>query len=270
MKRVRYYFVARMIKFFLLLAVMFIIVVTTFNLYLSVFKDKPYIKFDNGAILGDATLGYHLNARMHVDIPDTVNVYGNGFRNIYSSFPDDVEGKASDLKRGKPLDQIENKITNHEDTTVKISNTIVVTGNVMVKVWSENKLQNLYWACMEQLNAVLIVVFILILIKLTNRYLTNEIFMPRTFKLVSFLGILMIVSELLKVVAGMINMFMLQHPRLHMSSILHQKTLNFVNLSIDFTGVASYSNIIIGGFIILLSQVLKEAVLAKQENELTI
>ncbi len=94
--------------------------------------------------------------------------------------------------------------------------------------------------------------------------------MQRTFRLVSFLGILIIAGEVLKLVVGFANMFMLQHPQLRTVSILNEKNFNLVNVSFQFTNVASNFNIAVGIFVILLSQVLKEAIMVKQESELTI
>lgn len=71
-------------------------------------------------------------------------------------------------------------------------------------------------------------------------------------------------------VVGITNMVIMQHPNFHSTSLLTDKNSTFINVSLDFSGTASFTNICIGALIILLAQVLKQAILLKQEQELTI
>ena len=163
-----------------------------------------------------------------------------------------------------------NRFSNREDPKVKISNNIIVDGKVFVRAISKNKNQNLFWAVIEMVNIVFYGVVFLILIKLVSRYMDGAIFMPRTFKLVSFFGLLLILTEIFEFVVGHINTHMVQHPHLETISTVNNKVYDFMRMELHFSNAFSISNVGIGIFILLLSQVLKEAVLVKQENELTI
>lgn len=269
MKPVKYLRVAKGIRFFLILGVSVLTLLFFFNLYLTVFSAKPYVELEGGGRIGDEFPGYQVNARMSISIPDTISIYPSGLYNTYGSFSASSIAKVRNQNRGKLQDQIENKIISYQDKTVKISNNIHV-GDVVVEVLSKNKLQNLFWGSVQQLNLIFAFLYLVLLIKLTNRYIDRKIFMPRTFKLVSLLGILLITTEVLTGIVGLINMLMLQHPQLETLSTLTDKKFNFVDLSFQFTGLASYSNIAVGIFVILLAQILKEAIAVKQESELTI
>ncbi len=269
MKPVKYFLLARGIRLFLQFGFLFSLIAFMVNLSIAVFDTKSYIQgFDY--TIGDSFPGYRLKSNMSINIPDTINYYETGEQQINSSFPEPEGDPIRRFNRGKLSEKVINKIVSYEDETTKISNFIRLDGDVYIEALSKNKSINFFWGFVEEMNILLVVLFFLILIKLVNRYMDGEIFMPRTFKLVSILGLLLIIGELLQFVVGFVNMTILQHPQLHTFFTAAQKSLNIVSLNFDFTSATNFSNIGIGIFIILLSQVLKEAILVKQENELTI
>ncbi|WP_316765582.1 DUF2975 domain-containing protein [Pedobacter frigiditerrae] len=265
MKRVKYYFLARTIKLFLQLGFSFLTLYFFCSLFVDIFNTKSYIHIGGGT-WGHRTPGNQVNAHLTFNAADTIIHYKNGERNIYIG---------DELNPGLPqIDSIKEKIVNqfisYENRDVKIYNSISVPENVQVRVFSKNKLHNLFWAASGQLYVVFVILVFLILIKLTNRYLDGIILLPRSFKLFSFLGLLMIIKEFFIFIVGIINMLIIQHPRFHSTSLLTNKDFTFANVSLDFAHTASLSNIIVGVLIILLAQVLKQAILLKQEQDLTI
>lgn len=269
MKPVKYLLLAKGLRLFLYLGFTIGIIAFVLNFSINVFNLKSYIETSD-AVWGQPFAGYKIPAKMNVSMADTINNYKDTFINIYSDGPIDTTLRKLISTKGKFEEQITNQIISYQDTTTKISKNIYVDGNVTVKVLSKSSAKNFFWGSVELLNIAFAVIICLILIKLVNRYIKGEIFRLRTFKLVSILGVLFIVSQVLQMIIGFINMFLLQHPQLQSVSSLKPQRNNIVNLTFQFTGTESYSIIGIGIFLILLSQVLKDAILVKQENELTI
>lgn len=265
MKRVKYFSLARILKAFLQLGVLFLTLYFCCSLFIDIFNTKSFIHIGGGT-LGYTMPGNQVNARLIFNAADTVIHYNNGEDNIYIG--DELD---SELPR---LDSIKDKVVNefisNENTDVKIYNSISVPENVQVRIVSKNRLHNIFWAISSQIYVVFSILFLLVLVKLTNRYLDGIILLPRSFKLFSFLGLLMIIKEFFMFIVGVINMLIMQHPSFHSKSLITNNNLTFTNVSLDFFNTASLSNIGLGILIILLAQVLKEAILIKQEQDLTI
>ncbi|WP_182921133.1 DUF2975 domain-containing protein [Pedobacter planticolens] len=264
MKPVKYFLLARTIK--ILLQFLFLLgsLSLILNLYIELFLPKSYVEV-GGWTYGYKDQGYQIKGVMSLSIPDTLTYYssGGGQANTHN-----YNGR--NLGADSVKDKIVNIIKSSENECIKITNDINSQENMTVRAISKNKIYNFFWAVTEKLDLVFYLFFIIILIKLTNRYMDREIFMIRSFKLVSSLGILLILSEILTLAIGYINGIIMQHPKLHTYSLIEKKGYNFLDLSFDFFSTVSITNIGIGILIILLSQVLKEAILVKQENELTI
>jgi hypothetical protein len=265
MKRVKYYFLARIIKLFLQLGICFLTLYFCCSLFIDVFNTKSYIHIGDGTF-GYQTPGNQVNAHLTFNAPDTIIYYKNGARNIYMG--DKLNSKLPQLDSVK--EKIVNEFISYENPDVKIYNSISIPENVQVRIISKNKLHNIFWAISSQLYVAFAIMFMMVLVKLTNRYIKGIILLPRSFKLFSFLGLLFITKEVFMFIVGILNMVIMQHPSLHSSSLLTDKSFTFVNVSLNFSNTASFSNIGLGMMIILLAQVLKQAILLKQEQDLTI
>ncbi|RZL36571.1 MAG: DUF2975 domain-containing protein, partial [Pedobacter sp.] len=137
------------------------------------------------------------------------------------------------------------------------------------KAHSKHKIHNIFWSIVGQVKSLISVLFLLVLTKLTNRYMDGEILLPRSFKLFSFLGLILILKEVFTFVVGFVNMLIMQHPNFHITQIPNGLKYD-LNTSLSFTNTGSLSNFGIGLLIILLAQVLKQAIFIKQEQDLTI
>lgn len=263
-KRVKYFNLAKAIKTFLYLGIFLMSLNIICSLIVDIFNTKSYTKFA-GWTIGYTTKGNFVNARLSFNPADTTLFYKNGVSNIYIGEDESINPP----KSNNVLDKVVSQFISHENGDIKISNNIFMSDNVKVRVFSKNKKHNIFWAITSQLNSLLIVLSSLVLVKLTKRYMDGEILMPRSFKLFSFLGLLLIIKEVFMFTIGIVNMLIMQHPNFYTTSMLTSIKYD-LNISLDFTHTESLSNIGIGILIILLAQVLKQAILLKQEQDLTI
>lgn len=268
MKTVKYFLLARFIRLFLQFGFLFAVSAIVLSILVRVFGLKPYIKGE-GWSFGDSREGYTLPAGLSMSIPDTVIYYSNnGEQRVYKDdlLPFKHELSAKDTVSEKII----NRFEVYDTKGIEISNSLYVPSSVSVVVKSNNWKHNLFWAISSQVHYIVTALFFLVLIKLTNRYMDNEIFEQRSFKLVASLGWLLIGSEVFNFVVSIINGSILQHPSLHSASLMHDKTYRHFDVDLDFFNGFSFTNIGLGILIILLAEVLRIAIFAKQENQLTI
>lgn len=265
MIKVKYFFWARAIKACLQLGLFLVAINIISSIYIDVFNTRSYVNFAGGWF-GYKTKGYFIDAKLHFSPADTVLIYENGMNNI--NIGDEVNKKHNGLVKLK--ETIVNGFRSSVGDDITIYNSVVSNENVQVRVFSKNIIHNIFWAVTNQLKSIITILFLLILTKLTNRYMDNEILLPRSFKLFSSLGWLLITKEILMFVVGFINMKLLQHPNFYTTSSLNGITNQALNITLNFTNTASLTNIGIGILIILLAQVLKQAIVMKQEQDLTI
>ena len=164
---------------------------------------------------------------------------------------------------------IVNKFNTYANKNISLRNDINEIGNVSIRAISKNKFHNVFWALTNYLSLVTYCIIILILIKLTNRYIDGEIFHSRTFKLITWLGIILITGELIDFIINMVNMLLIQSPVLTTASILQNKTYDFIQVNLHPASI-NHSNLIIGLLTMLLAQVFKQAIIIKHEQDLTI
>lgn len=267
MNNVKYFLLARLIKLFLQFGFLFVVLAIVLSILIRIFGLKPYLKGEDWAF-GDARDGYTVAAGLNVQIPDTVVYYNHGEQRIKK---DDIIGYKQKLTAQDTIsEKIINRFEVYETKGIEISNEFYVPNGASVMVKSNNWKHNLFWAICSQIRYIVTALFFLVLIKLTNRYMDNEIFEQRSFKLVASLGWLMIGNQLFNFVVSMVNGSILQHPNLHSTSLINGKTYNYLNINLNFFNGFSLVSIGTGILIILLAEVLRIAIFAKQENQLTI
>ncbi|MEE1944713.1 DUF2975 domain-containing protein [Pedobacter sp. KR3-3] len=267
MKTVKYFLLARFIRLFLQFGFLFAVLAIVLSILIRVFGLKPYIKGDDWSF-GDAREGYALPAGLSMNIPDTIVYYNNGEHRVYKDdlLPFKYELTAKDTISEKII----NRFEVFDTKGIEVSSRLYVPSSVSVVVKSNNWKHNLFWAISSQVHYIVTALFFLVLIKLTNRYMDNEIFEQRSFKLVASLGWLLIGNEVFNFVVSMVNGSILQHPSLHSASLMHSKAYSYLDINLDFFNGFSFTNIGLGILIILLAEVLRIAIFAKQENQLTI
>lgn len=268
MIKVKYFLLARVIKVLLQLGFLFGVFSLLFNIFTWI-NGKSYIRIANGT-LGYERYGYTLKASMGLHFPDTISYYQNGQRSSNIGDVDTAETKVFRFKKEEMKAQLVNVIKSYETDDVSIHNSIYAADNIRLRAISKNKWHNIFWAFGEQFDILIYLAILVILIKLSNRYMDNLIFEKRTFKLISILGVILIFNEIATFLIGILNMTILQHPQMQTKSLTNVPHYANMNLSFNFTNNASLTMMIVGTLVILLSHVIKEAVVAKKENELTI
>ncbi|WP_316783558.1 DUF2975 domain-containing protein [Pedobacter frigiditerrae] len=266
MKQVKYFFLARMIKLFLQFGFLGSLIGISINILIFIINDKPSYKI--GAFkFGDEIPGYSLKAALDLSIPDTISNYKNGTVNTYK-YNRYVYDK--DFSKDSLNEQTANKfITFGSSPDIKVENRIIAN-NVLVRVRSNHNFHNFFWLISSQMDLIFTALFCLLFIKLTNRYMDKDIFEARSFKLVSFLGFLLIIREVIAFMISFINSEIISAASLSTTSTISEKTYNYIGLNLNFSVEVDYGNIGVGIIVILLAQVLKQAILLKQEQALTI
>lgn len=269
MKAVKYLPLARLIKLFLQLGIIFISIFTVINLIIGLFNLKSYVDIAGGTLMFESPAdGYKLHANINLQIPDTLVHYQNGGESIYKNEP--VTFKRMPIDKRIVKEKIVNQILSSEDKDIEISNQISIPNTIIVKVKSKKWIYNLFWNISAQFDQLFAVLLLVVLIKLVNRYVGQKIFENRSFKLIAFLGWSLIVKEIFNFVISLVNGMIIEHPRLHSFSAIEAKAYNYLTLSLDFYKAFSFTNIGIGILIVLLAEVFRVAILAKKENEMTI
>ncbi|KQC02141.1 DUF2975 domain-containing protein [Pedobacter sp. Hv1] len=269
MKPIKYLPLARVIKLFLQLGIIFMSIFVIINLIIGLFNLKPYINIGDGSLMFENPAdGYRLHANINLHIPDTLVQYQNGEERIYKNEPLALKYKSIEKRIVK--EKIVNQILSSEDEDIEISNQISIPDVVIVKVKSKNWIYNLFWNVSAQLDQLFTILIFVILIKLVNRYKDQKIFENRSFKLISFMGWLLIIMEIFNFVISLINGRIIEHPQLNSFSTIDPKAYNHLTFELNFYNSFSLVNVGIGILIVLLAEVFRVAILAKKENEMTI
>ncbi len=263
MKPVKYFFLAGLIKRFLQMLFLLCTLVLCLNLFQGLFSSAPIKIYE--WTLGHKDTGYNLKAGLALSIPDSVLYFKNGQqKKIYGKIKDKEKSQADTV-----VNIIVNKFGSYANEDITIRNTVYIDENVIIRAISKNSYHHLFWILCESLSLIFYALILLILIKLTNRYMDEEIFYPRTFKLVSWLGMLLIINELINLIVNYVNMKLIQSPVLDTISPSQKIGYYFTEIQLHPASI-SFTNIGIGILVFILAQVLRQAIIAKQENELTI
>lgn len=269
MKQVKYFLLARFVRVFLQFGFLSAAIGLLVNLSLCIFSDRNHVEI-GGFIFGEYNGGYPIRASLRLNIPDSVKIYENGTHRYYDSrFGDDNE-----LDTAKLLSKTTNVFnTLGTASSISVSNRISIPNDVFVNVKSPNRFDRFLFAIQSNLNLIFYAWICLILVKLTNRYMDGNIFEIRSFRLISSMGVLLICKELLMLIAAIVNMAIISDAHLISTLTKDGRTEQLpdnINISVNFFGSINFTSIGIGIMIVLLSQVIKEAIIAKTENELTI
>lgn len=271
MKKVRYYWVARVLRSFLLLGFVLLVITLLVNISASLFKMKTYATYGDFTF-GSTQKGYKLKTKLRLSIPDTVINYEDGQRNIYNEFEDlSFSNKRREESKNRTIKAVTaSSISSFENEEVTVFNRFTISEPVEAYVSSTNKKYAFFFGLSEQLDLLFTILFFWLLIKLLNRYMVDKIFEQSTFKLIAGFGWLVICKEIIAFIFGYISAKIMGVRFLETNDVLNDKRYNFISLSLDFYNVFSLYKVGVGLLIILIAYVIKEAIAAKKENELTI
>jgi len=269
----KYKILARIIRAFL----MFFICLVAFTCIMDtgsyLFNTKRYIPIGGGK-LGDIGMqGIYLPIGISVSIPDTSIWYKNGNFETRSR-TQDHDFKNSDLARLKDSAVIR-KVTNtlvvyDKENEITVDNEIRMNGTAQLKFHSKNKFHNAFWFFYSQVKIYAIILLLISLIKLINIYLAGDFLKRRSFMLISLIGVLLVSTEVFELLCVFINGTIIPNVTVVTEGLNDAVSSGGVNLSFNFGGSVSFLNMGIGIMIIILAKIIKDAVLIKQENDLTI
>ena len=269
----KYNILARIIRALLILVICLISFTCVMDLGAYLFNAKRYISTPGGGALGDTGgPGTYLQIGMSVSIPDTSIWYKSGSFETRSRYPDYDKFDIDKLNDSVITKKVANTlVVLDKENEITVDNDLRMTGPVLLKFHSKNKINNAFWFFYAQIRIYAVILLLVLLIKLVNIYLKGDFLCKRSFKLISLIGILLISVEVFELVCIFINAHIIPAVRLETKGLIGGfSNRGGVDLHFNFGGSVSFFNIGVGILIIILSKVINDAVLIKQENDLTI
>lgn len=285
MKQINYSIWAHIIRFFLFTGICFQLIGFSVSLIKDVFNletDFSIYRFDYG--YRDFKNGYPVKASMTLEIPDTVmqgqkgtieRVFDRGM--AYDWFYDDsLRIGDTIINRLKPQSIYSTNEKQHREIAEKVEtdstkNRIAVSQPITIRVKTNNSSHKWFYIAYGQLDKFFMIFIFIWLIKLLNSYLRGTFITVRSFNLIARIGYAFIWMNIISGVFRWTNTFVLPDFDLVSRSkqtgqlVNHIKlTLSPNNLNFDFT------YILIGVSILILGDVIKNAILIRKENDLTI
>jgi hypothetical protein len=271
----KYKILARVIRAFLMLLICLVSFTCVMDLGSYLFNTKRYISTSGGGAIGDTGgPGTYLQIGMSVSIPDTSIWYKNGSFETWSKTRylgyDKFE---RDRLNGSVITKMATNtlVVLDKENEITVDNDLRMTGPVLLKFHSKNKINNAFWFFYAQIRIYAVILLLVLLIKLVNIYLKGDFLCKRSFKLISFIGILLISVEFFEIVCIFINAHIIPAVRLETKGLIGEfSNRGGADLHFNFGSSIDFPNVGIGIIIIILSKIIKDAVLIKQENDLTI
>jgi len=278
MAKVNYIIWPKIIKFLLVVG----ICITSIGFALSLIGQFTNVDFSvQGFDYGYRNYknGYPVKANMYVDIPNTVISYKKGtmtydFKYGYRwASKSNAEVKDIIVNLIKP-----NKKYHLSDSALKkegikvdsISNFISIPNKVDIRVKTENAFHKSFYILYSQLNNIFIIIISLWLIMLINDYETGNFLKERSFKLISRIGNTFIWMNVVTFIFDTACVYILPDFNLTSISKISGNLNNQVGLHLATHIKFDLTYLIFGISILILADIIKNAVLIKKEQDLTI
>ncbi|KRT15439.1 hypothetical protein ASU31_13875 [Pedobacter ginsenosidimutans] len=271
----KYKILARVIRAFLMLLICFVSFTCVMDLGSYLFNTKRYMSIPGGGAMGDmGGPGTYLPLSLSISIPDTSIWYKNGSFETRSKrvHPYYYKSDREVLNNSPVIRKVINTlVVLGKENEITVDNGLRMNGPVFLKFHSKNNIYNAFWFFYAQIRMYAIILLLILLIKLVNIYLTGDFLCKRSFKLISLIGILLISVEFFELICIFINVNIISAVRLETKELISGfSNQGGADLHFNFGGPVNFQNVGIGIIIIILSKVIKDAVLIKQENDLTI
>lgn len=285
MKQINYKVWANIVRLFLFVGIFFQLLASSLSIIKDVFNletDFSFERFEYG--YRNYKKGYPVKTTMYLEIPDTVIRYEKG-----TIEPVFGRGMAYDWYRKQTanrLDTIINKIKPQNKYLVSekelkemgplaetdsTGNRIAVLQPVSIRVKTNDTFHRWFYIAYDQLDKLFMVLIFIWLIKLINSYLKGTFLNPRSFDLITRIGYSFIWMNIICGVFRMIN----THVQPEFDLISSSKTTGHLVNNLKLTLVPNHLNmdityILIGVSILILSDIIKNAIFIKKEQDLTI
>lgn len=267
----KYRILARFIRACLLFGVLLLSLSILLNVYGEIFNAKKYLRVGD-TTFGDTTPGYPMHMGLQVSIPDTIITFKSGTSGgRISRFNQSLYNQLFPYNSSDVKDKIIQKLV-VSDTRYKISayNPIRLDNAVQVNVDTKHKAYRIFWTVQSTIKTLSLIFIFIFIIKLINIYLQGEFLNKKSFRLISYVGLLLIFTEVFEFVCIFINARIIPGIHLETSGMVDAYMTGNIQIGLNFVNSVNYSNIGIGIMVVILSKVIKDAVAIKLENDLTI
>jgi len=267
----KYKLLAHFIRICLFFGVLIISISILQNILGEIFNTKKYWQFGD-LIIGEKTSGFPMQMGMQIYMPDTIitfeNAKSNGIVKRYDghSIKEPDSFKSTDIKNA----MIQKLKVGDVNSPISVSNNISIDNAVRVVVDTKNKTYRVFWTLSYVLKKVFLISIFLCIIGLINAYLKGTFLNKKSFKMISFIGIFLILAEVFECFFVFINAKIIPAIYLETAGLNREFIDSAIQFNLNFGKSIDYSNIGIGIMVLILSKVIKDAIVIKQENDLTI
>ncbi|MES2418110.1 MAG: DUF2975 domain-containing protein [Bacteroidota bacterium] len=281
MKQVNYAIWARIIQGGLFLNICIIFLGFGFSIVKNVFNlqtDFNIKRLNYGYI--DYKKGFPVKARLYLEIPDTVISYQNGtinknYKNSYRwDDGDSLAVKDTVINQFKPrgVDNLTSAQLKEvgTDQMDRVSNHIQTADKVVIRVKTENIFRRWFYILYDQLDHFFIALICFWIIKLIDCYLKGNFLKPESFHIISRIGHAFIWMNVISFIFMEFNLHILPDFDLNSTANASGNLVNHVNISLEPINEFNPTNILIGVSVLILSDIIKNAIIIKREQDLTI
>lgn len=241
------------------------------NIYGEVFKKKKYWQFGDLTV-GEKVDGFSLPMGLQISIPDTIITFkGSKHSGVVKRFASSSQIISSEYHEAEITDRVTQRlVTNDNNHPVIISNQLMINNPVGVHVNTSYVPYRIFWTFFSVLKALFILCIFVLIVKLINIYLRGDFLNRKSFKLISFIGLILIIAEVFEFVCAIVSSKIIPAVFLETNGLREEFIESKIQLNLNFGNSVSYSNIGIGLMVLILSKIIKDAVAIKKENDLTI
>lgn len=266
----KYRILARFIRAFLTIGILIISISMTLNVCSELFHIKKHLRIGNFT-LGDTTPGFKMQMGLNMSIPDTIVTFKGNKKGTLRIFNTSIYGNAQAYNSSEVASKITQKfVVDIPGDPISVYNNIRSYNAVEVNVDTSNKTYKAFWTISRTVKLLCLIFIFIFIIKLVNIYLEGNFLRSKSFKLISYVGILLIFIEVFEIICVFINAKIIPVISLETRGVKDKFVDNNLQLNLNFGDSVSYSYIGIGMMVVILSKVIKDAVAIKHENDLTI
>jgi len=214
----------------------------------------------------DHKRGYIVKTNAYFDIPDTVLVRQTGTlkyekRNWQQSW----------INEGVVKDTIINHFRNFDITNSdQIINFIGAPDQVNVSVNTDNNFHRWFYIIYDRLPRLFFILVSFWIIILINNYLKADFFKPSSYKLITKIGMSFIFMNVIMFIFLQFSLHILPDFNLNSVSKGSGLVVNHLQIKINTTNKIDPSYLLIGLMILIFSEIIKNAIQIKKDQDLTI
>lgn len=210
--------------------------------------------------------GYPVKTDVYFDIPHTVFLNENGTLTY-----NERNGQHLWIRKGLVNDTIINQFKNiNNANSDQMANFVGVPDQVSVNVTTSNTFHQWFYIVYDHLPRLFYALICLWAILLINNYLRQDFFKPKTYKIITKLGVSFISMNVLMFIFQQMNLHIL--PDFYFQSVSKNTgaLINSLQVNVVTRNRIDASFMLIGVIILIWSEIIKNAVLIKKEQDLTI